>query len=82
VVEGRIRKVATVRKTTYLNFGDNWRDDFTITLTSRSRRMFEKTGLSLADLAGKRIRIRGWVKSRNGPMITATHPEQLEILSR
>jgi micrococcal nuclease len=82
LVEGRIRKVATVRKTTYLNFGDNWRDDFTITLTSRSRRMFEKAGLRPAELAGKKIRIRGWVKSRNGPMITATHPEQLEILTK
>ena len=31
-------------------------------------------------LQGKRIRVRGWLKSFNGPMINATHPEQIEVL--
>ncbi|MBL4719649.1 MAG: thermonuclease family protein [Alphaproteobacteria bacterium] len=80
LVEGRVLKVATVRKMTYLNFGDNWRDDFTITINSRSRRLFKKIGLDPKSLEGKIVRVRGWVKSRNGPMITATHPEQIEVL--
>ena len=29
---------------------------------------------------GGRVRVRGWLKSFNGPMIEVTHPEQIEIL--
>ena len=31
-------------------------------------------------LIGKKIRVRGWLEKRGGPMIEATHPEQLEFL--
>jgi len=26
------------------------------------------------------VRVRGWIEWRNGPMVAATHPEQLELL--
>lgn len=29
---------------------------------------------------GHILRVRGWLKSFNGPMIEATHPEQIEVL--
>ena len=80
VVEGRVRAVATVRGTTYLNFGADWRTDFTVTLRGRSRRMFRDADLAPKSLEGRRVRVRGWLKSRNGPMIEATHPEQIERL--
>ncbi len=80
LVEGQVRAVATVRDRTYLNFGDDWRRDFTITVRNRFRRHFDAAGLSPAALRGRNIRVRGWLDSRNGPMIEATHPEQIEIL--
>jgi endonuclease YncB( thermonuclease family) len=80
VVEGRVRAVATVRGTTYLNFGADWRTDFTIMLRGRSRKLFRGAGVDPAGLDGRRIRVRGWLRSRNGPMIEATHPEQIELL--
>jgi micrococcal nuclease len=82
VVEGRIAKATRVRKMIYLNFGENWRDDFTITLNGRARRMFLKSGLDPETWGGKFVRVRGWVKSRNGPMINASHPEQIEVLAK
>ena len=82
VVEGRVAKVASVRKNTYLNFGENWRDDFTVTLTGRARQLFLKAGLDPMTLEGTFVRVRGWIKSRNGPMINASHPEQIEVLSK
>jgi hypothetical protein len=36
--------------------------------------------VSLKGLAGKRVRVRGWIEWRSGPMIAVTHPEQLELL--
>lgn len=80
LVEGRVRKVAVLRKFTYLNFDENWRKDFTISIRASSRNLFEKAGMDLSALEGQSVRVRGWVKSRNGPMIEVSHPEQIEIL--
>ncbi len=80
LVEGWVRAVGLVRKRAYLNFGDDWRSDFTIALDPRTRRLFEAEGIDLPAYEGRRLRVRGWLKSRNGPMIEVTHPEQIELL--
>ncbi len=80
IVEGTVHAVATVRKRTYVNFGADWRTDFTISIGAKAQRLFEEAQFHPKGLEGKRIRVRGWVKSYNGPMIEATHPEQIEIL--
>jgi endonuclease YncB( thermonuclease family) len=80
VVEGRVFAVVARTKRTYINFGADWRSDFTVSVPARARRLFRAAGLDLAQLEGRRIRVRGWVKSYNGPMIEASHPEQIEIL--
>ena len=80
VVDGRVVAVARVRSTVYLNFDQDWRTDFTVRLDAAARRVFETTGVDPLALEGRRIRVRGWLRSRNGPMIDATHPEQIEVL--
>lgn len=80
LVEGNVEAVAARRKYTYVNFGADWRTDFTVAVAARNRRTFEAAGVDLAALQGRTVRVRGWVRSRNGPMIEATHPEQIEIL--
>ena len=80
LVEGTVRAVAVRRKYTYLNFGANWRDDFTIAIPARAHLMFKESCLDPESLQGRNVRVRGWIKSRNGPMIDASHPEQIEIL--
>lgn len=81
LVEGRILAAAIVNGRGYLNFGEDWRTDFTLVVEPGSRRLFEEAGIDVAGLAGVRVRARGWIKSFNGPMIELTHPEQLEILA-
>ncbi len=80
LVQGRVMSAAVVRGRGYLNFGENWRTDFTISISPRSRRSFKRAGLKIKSYAGRKIRVRGWLKSFNGPMIEATHPEQIEVL--
>lgn len=81
LVEGTVRRAAVVRSGRgYLNFGADWRTDFTVSIAPRDRRLFEAEGLAVEDYAGRPVRVRGWVKSFNGPMIEATHPEQIEII--
>ena len=80
LVEGRVKAAAVVRGRGYLNFGDDWREDFTVSIGPRDRRRFENEGIAIEDYEGRLVRVRGWVDSFNGPMIEATHPEQIEVL--
>jgi endonuclease YncB( thermonuclease family) len=80
IVEGRVLDTAQVKKNVYVNFGKNWRSDFTIKVGTRDAKLFAEAGIDLLALKGKRVRVRGWIKSQNGPMIELDHPERLEIL--
>ncbi len=80
IVTGRIVSAAVVRGRGYLNFGPDWRTDFTVYVPPKARRLFEEEGIDLHALEGRRVRVRGWIDSYNGPEIVATHPEQIEIL--
>ena len=80
LVEGRVLAVAKVKGRVYLNFGTDWRSDFTITLQPAARRRFEAEGIALEAYQDRWVRVRGWLKSFNGPMIEVTHPEQIEVL--
>ena len=82
LVEGRVLSAAPTRARVFLNFGRNWRTDFTIVVERRHLRAFEARERTLLRLAGKRVRVRGWLKRRNGPMISVSHPEQIEVLDR
>jgi len=81
VVEGRVRDVAVVRGRVYLNFGGDWREDFTVTLAPKVRRKFEAEKIQPDSYRGRIVRVRGWLKSFNGPMIEVTHPEQIEVIA-
>lgn len=77
LVDGIVRSAALVRGRLYLNFGDEWREDFTVTIAPRHLRHFSE---DLEVYRDARIRVRGWVKSFNGPEVVVTHPEQIEFL--
>jgi len=80
LVEGTVVEVATVGAWTYLNFGADWRTDFTISVHRRDRRRLQEGLGDLAMLAGRRVRVRGWMRYFNGPMVEATYPQQIELL--
>ena len=82
LVEGRVVDTAVVRGRAYLNFGGDWRTDFTISIARRDVRLFHRAGMPPDSYNGQRVRVRGWLKSRNGPMIVVTHPEQIELLEK
>lgn len=79
LVEGTIADAAAVKGTVYLNFGADWRTDFTVAIDKQALRTFTAAGQDPRTWKGRRVLVRGWVSPRNGPMIEATHPEQIEI---
>jgi len=82
LVEGRVVSVRESGATIYVNFGRRWTEDFTVTILKRNVRNFAAAGLDPKSLAGRRVRVRGWVEERGGPWIEAAHPEQIEITDR
>jgi endonuclease YncB( thermonuclease family) len=82
VVEGCAAAVAEAGQRLYVNFGADWRTDFTVSVDDRDRRRVGGFDWLIDAAPPPCIRVRGWVKPRNGPMIEVTHPEQIEQLER
>ena len=80
IVEGIITSAADIRGRVYLNFGADYKTDFTIAIAKRDRKRFKKAGLDPMSLEGAKVRVRGWIELMNGPTIWLDHPERLEIL--
>mgnify|MGYP000448149968 CR=1 FL=1 len=80
LVEGIITSTADVRGRVYLNFGADYKTDFTVAIDKKHRKRFKKAGLDLLSLEGARVRVRGWIELTNGPVIWLDHPERLEVL--
>ena len=80
VVEGRVASVTRTRRFTYLNFGSDWREDFTVSLATRIVDRVEGGAERLTALEGRTIRARGWIERRNGPAIEVGGFEEIEIL--
>ncbi|MEN3950131.1 thermonuclease family protein [Iodidimonas sp. SYSU 1G8] len=80
LVEGKVVDAAEVKGRVYLNFGEDWKTDFTIMVPAKVKRALARQGDDPVSLEGRTVRVRGWLKSYNGPMVELTHPEQLEVL--
>ena len=81
LVEGAILAAVKHGGRIYLNFGEDFRTDFTATAKSASARRWRKQGLTdLESLAGARGRARGHVAWINGPSVEIAHPLQIERL--
>ena len=78
LIEGRVLAASEARGSAYLNFGADWKTDFTAVIRPQALRIFGEDGIDIATYKGRRVRVRGWVETWNGPMIEVTHPEQIE----
>lgn len=77
LVAGTVQSVGRSRRSIYLNFGADWRSDFTVMLSpSTAKELAEDP----AALAGARVRIRGVLEAWNGGLIKVEHPAQIERL--
>lgn len=81
LVQGTVKKAALVNNRVYLNFGENWRNDFTVGIEPDLRREFSKSGIDLLQFDGKTIRVRGFIEFYNGPFIRLSTINQIEVLS-
>ena len=80
LVEGRVIAVARVRERIFLNFGPDWRTDFTAVIDSPSA--FKRSGAleSVLSAEGRVVRVRGRLTWWNGPSVGLAFPQQIEWL--
>ena len=81
IVSGHVKNAARVGNRIFLNFGENWRTDFTVEVPSRALRLFKKLNIDPLAFAEKEIEVRGWVTWRGGPFMRLEGPGQLQVLA-
>jgi endonuclease YncB( thermonuclease family) len=81
VVQGRIRETRVAAGFLYLNFGADWRRDFTLRLKAgRGARRAEQLLLA-RDLQDHVLEVRGWLYFRGGPMIDLDNLGRISIIA-
>jgi endonuclease YncB( thermonuclease family) len=91
LVQGKVKTVANVGNRTFLNFGDDWRTDFSVVIDRKQEKFFRpanKKGekrskaapFNWNDYLGKTVLVRGVAQPVNGVLVRVTHPEQLQVI--
>lgn len=80
LVEGRILSVGVRGKLAYLDFGRDWRTDFTAVVAGPAGEALAALGTAPVSLKGRFVRLRGWIEEHDGPSLRVTSPAQLELL--
>jgi micrococcal nuclease len=80
IVEGKIESVSLKSNRLYLNFGKDWKSDFTVSIAPRDKRLFSQANMDPMSWNNKTIRARGWVRSYNGPYMEIDHPQAIELI--
>jgi hypothetical protein len=77
LIEGRVVRHSDNDRYAYLNFGQDWRTDFTVRL---DQRLLKQGGIDAAFFDGKTLRVRGVVQQSRGPLIDITHLKHIEVM--
>ncbi|MFZ5799777.1 MAG: thermonuclease family protein [Candidatus Omnitrophota bacterium] len=80
-VEGRVLKVKSTSSAVYLNFGRDYRTDFSVVIFKDDLRLFNERKIDLEkDYRNRLVRVSGLIKEYHGPEIIVRHPAQMEII--
>ena len=80
LVEGVVLAITKSGGEAWLDFGTDWRSDVTVHIGRAAMREVTRAGIDPLSFEGRRVRVRGWITLRNGPLIEIAHPEQIERL--
>lgn len=80
LVVGTVMSLGQAKGATYLNFGADWKTDFTGRIARSVLLNHPELSGTLEALRGKRVIVRGWIERRNGPLIDIADPSQVELV--
>ena len=81
IVQGTVTGVSVRAGRAYINFGNDWKTDFTATVAPEDLKAFRDAGVDPQSYAGKTIRVRGIVERHDGPEIELATPDDVETVS-
>lgn len=76
--KGKILNLVQVNDKIYLNFGNNWRTDFSVEIKTKDLKYFNFNPLEY--YKNKTVIVRGILIPVNGGLINVTHSQQIEII--
>ena len=80
IVQGRVLSAAVKDGRAFLDFGNDWRKDFKVTISPNDLRRFRDTGVDPRSYEGLTLRVRGFVDQLGGPEIEVASPEAIEVI--
>ncbi|MCP4652727.1 MAG: hypothetical protein GY858_05015 [Candidatus Omnitrophica bacterium] len=81
-VKGRVLNAYNSGKVIFLNFGNDYKTDFTVVIFKNSFDQFYNKGIDPVNFYnGKIIGVSGKIRQYNGPEIIVSTPSEIEILS-
>lgn len=80
VVDGKVLSIGDRKRRLYLNFGQNWSQDFTLSVVKEGKGAFKGSLNLLKNLQGKTVRVRGVLEQRQGPLIRLFDETQIELI--
>ncbi len=80
IIEGWVAAVGMSRNEVFLNFGRDWKWDFTAAVDLKRNENREYLVAKLKDLKGRLVRVRGFIERRNGPFVSLATADAIEEL--
>jgi len=77
IVEGTVEALFQGRQRWFINFGGDYRSDFTVSLQGKPLTMVRRLWPSPENWTGQRVRVRGFADIWNGVFVEWDFPEQL-----
>jgi micrococcal nuclease len=81
-VIGSVASIGHTKSATYLNFGTDYRSDFTARIGKNVLAANPDLARTLDGLTAKTVIVRGWIDRRNGPLIDVADPAQIEVIDK
>jgi hypothetical protein len=82
IVAGRLAAAHRSPGRLWLSFSGAPGHALELAIPAAANRSFRAAGLDPTQLVGSEVRVRGWLRWQNGPIIDVDHPAQVEVLSK
>ena len=79
IVNGVVRSIGDRKRRIYLNFGENWAQDFTVSVEKQGVGRFKGSLDFLKTLTNKQVQVRGVLEFNRGPLIRVIDEIQVQI---
>ncbi|MFH1519555.1 MAG: thermonuclease family protein [Candidatus Omnitrophota bacterium] len=80
-IEGRVVSTYKSAKCVYLNFGQNYKNDFTVVIFNNVLQAFSQKGIDpMSFYNQKRIGVIGRIREYNGPEVIVNGPDEIEVV--